>query len=422
MRVWLVKIGEPLPTDTGDPRPGRTWLLAEALKRRGHEVTWWTSSFDHRLNNHRAVGLKQAVVDAGKIDLQVLKSPGYRASMSVGRQFDHLIVGIKFFLLARKQERPDLIVSSLPTLELCAVTRRFGKAWGIPYIVDIRDLWPDIYIRAFPKKFRPLLTPLIWPLKMIARLTCRDASAIMGVSQPFVDWGLAKAGRASTPLDVEVPLGYPAPATYKDQSRTEEFWSSQGVGRGDQCISFLGAFNKNVDYAAVVEVASRLAEEFPSVKFVMAGDGDGANRLLKLSRSRPNIIVPGWIGKSAIQDLLERSILGLLMYVPSSDFLMSIPNKVPEYLSAGVPIATTLQDSEVSRLIDQHGCGFTYSRFDADALEQIVRRVIGAPDDERNGWQVRAKQLYEARFRAEVVYDQCVSNLEASVKKFRTLK
>ena len=44
--VWLVTIGEPLPVEAGS-RALRCRLLARELARRGHDVIWWTSDFDH---------------------------------------------------------------------------------------------------------------------------------------------------------------------------------------------------------------------------------------------------------------------------------------------------------------------------------------------------------------------------------------
>lgn len=46
MKIWLIKEGEPLPMDL-NPRLMRMGLLAEYLERRGHQVTWITSTFDH---------------------------------------------------------------------------------------------------------------------------------------------------------------------------------------------------------------------------------------------------------------------------------------------------------------------------------------------------------------------------------------
>ena len=47
MHIWLLKDGENLPID-GSHRKMRTWLMAEALLRAGHSVTWWSSTHNHQ--------------------------------------------------------------------------------------------------------------------------------------------------------------------------------------------------------------------------------------------------------------------------------------------------------------------------------------------------------------------------------------
>ena len=48
MRIWLVQRAESTPHDDGgDRRLMRIGILANILRSNGHEVIWWTSSFDH---------------------------------------------------------------------------------------------------------------------------------------------------------------------------------------------------------------------------------------------------------------------------------------------------------------------------------------------------------------------------------------
>ena len=45
MRVWLIKIAEPMPFKR--EQLGRTGSLAEYLSKNGHEVIWWKSTYSH---------------------------------------------------------------------------------------------------------------------------------------------------------------------------------------------------------------------------------------------------------------------------------------------------------------------------------------------------------------------------------------
>ena len=60
MNVWTICAGEPLPTDENQPRPMRMSMLTRTLRKRGHDVLWWTSSFNHSAKRQRTSGQCQA--------------------------------------------------------------------------------------------------------------------------------------------------------------------------------------------------------------------------------------------------------------------------------------------------------------------------------------------------------------------------
>ena len=53
MNVWILQTGEPLHIDSAGLRPMRAMNLSNALINRGHQVTLWSSDFDHFSKQHR---------------------------------------------------------------------------------------------------------------------------------------------------------------------------------------------------------------------------------------------------------------------------------------------------------------------------------------------------------------------------------
>ena len=53
MKVWIVSTGEPLPIDGENVRLRRMGSLAEYLVKRGNEVVWFSSSFEHYKKHQR---------------------------------------------------------------------------------------------------------------------------------------------------------------------------------------------------------------------------------------------------------------------------------------------------------------------------------------------------------------------------------
>src|SRR2546425_9945755 len=108
MRIWLVTIGEPLPTDGAGTRLLRTGILASRLTARGHEVVWWTSAFDHNRKAHR-VHADTTVQLEPKLTVKLLSSPiGYRRNISLARLANHYHLARKFRRQAARETAPDI--------------------------------------------------------------------------------------------------------------------------------------------------------------------------------------------------------------------------------------------------------------------------------------------------------------------------
>ena len=62
-----------------------------------------------------------------------------------------------------KRPPPDVIVSGMPMIEATDVLTHYAQRHGVPVVVDIRDEWPEDYVRWLPSPLRVLgrlaLTP-----------------------------------------------------------------------------------------------------------------------------------------------------------------------------------------------------------------------------------------------------------------------
>ncbi len=144
MHVWLVKLEEPLPIDEGY-RPYRMAMLADVLVQRGHKVTRWCSDFDH-LRGAPRYGCRRRVTFNDQYDAELLYSGiRYKKATSPLRIIDNNLLYRQFLREARNhKEKPDLIVCSMPTPEMAYASAKIAVSFGIPLVLDARDMWPDI--------------------------------------------------------------------------------------------------------------------------------------------------------------------------------------------------------------------------------------------------------------------------------------
>ncbi|MDB4949651.1 MAG: Alpha-D-kanosaminyltransferase [Gemmatimonadetes bacterium] len=411
MRVWVIKSGEPLPSDGANPRLFRTGMLARRLATEGHEVTWWSATFDHAAKRFRFPRETEVAVSPG-LRLVLLHSMGYRRNVSLRRIADHRQVARAFLRRAAAEPRPDVILCAFPTIELCRAATRFGRAHGIPVALDVRDLWPDIFYDAVPGWAKPLGKAVLGRFERAVDRAARDATAILATSPTFVRWGLAHAGREATPLDRDFPLAYEeTPPLPEDVARAEHFWDERGVdGKAEFVACFFGALSPRYELDALVDAARRLLAQPRPFRFVICGNGDFQDELARLAADCPNVTLPGWVGAAEIWTLMRRASVGVVPYPATVDYMANIPNKAVEYLSAGLPVVSSLP-GELRALLAEEECGVTYPNHDGAALAAALLELHDDPA-RRARMRERSRAVFARRFRAEAVLGEMAEHLE----------
>ena len=406
MRVWLATVGEPLPCDGPNERLHRTGLLAESIISRGHEILWWSSTFDHARKRFRVMGAREIVTREGP-RIRLLHGPAYRRNVSLARLANHRAIGRRFRDLAPTEPTPDVILASWPTIELSREAVAYGRTRGIPVVLDVRDLWPDIFVELAPPIARGLARLATSSMTRAARQAFGGAAAITGVTPQFVAWGLDHAARPASASDRAFPLGYsdrvPDPSAI---ARAKASWAKLNVG-GAFVVAFVGTMGlQKLDMAPVIAAARALRSE--NVQFVLCGDGDGLATFKAMAAGLDNVIFPGWVGSAEIWTLLRMASVGLAPYRSSLNYIGNLPNKPIEYLSAGLPILSSL-DGLLRSLLIRHGCGITYG--DGDDLVAALSTLRAAPRH-LEAMSAAATALYRDKFVAEDVYDAMAAHLE----------
>jgi glycosyltransferase involved in cell wall biosynthesis len=412
LNVWLVTVGEPLPLSAAEnPRLLRTGSLARNLVERGHEVLWWTSAFDHFSKRHFTNA--DATVDWEGGRIRLLKSTGYRSNVSLQRFVEHAGVARKFTGEAALQARPDVILASLPTIELAHAAVRFGRSAGVPVLLDIRDLWPDLLINVMPRPWRWLSRLVLRGMVRRATQAMSQCQGIVGVSAGYLHWALGYAGRAQGANDAVIPLGYVAPTARRASADVERQLAGLGVRANSKICWYVGTFGRQYDLAPVFKAASALqAAGRSDVQFVISGDGDHGPRWRELAAPLRNVVFTGWIGADEINWLRSRTCIGLQPYIASAP--QGLANKLFEYLSAGIPVVSSLA-GENEALIARYECGITYRAGDGLDCHRALLRLL---DDDALIRRMgdNGRRLFQEQFDASSVFERLITLIETAAR------
>jgi glycosyltransferase involved in cell wall biosynthesis len=410
MRIWLVCIGEPLPIDPAGERQLRMGVIARVLVDRGHQVTWWVSTFDHPYKRHRFDQDMKVEVEP-RYQLRLLHGSGYRTNVSFQRLVDHWQLARSFRRHAATEPPPDLIFATVPTVELAAAAAELGRERGIPVILDVRDLWPDVLLDVLPRRLRPVGRIPLLPMTRKVRRALHLAAGITAVSPSYLRWGLAHAGRSLGPTDRVVPLGYPEPpGGGPTPPEARELLAKMGVDPNRKLIWFIGMFGHYYDLATVIHAARLLRERGRGdLQIVLSGSGHRESEWRAAASGLDNVIFTGWVTANQICALQRAAWAGLAAYVP--DAPQSLPNKIFEYMAGGLPVLSSLGE-DASNLLQQHQCGISYRAGDAVDLVSAIESLLA---DEANHSRMAANSLEAFRqfYSATTVYRQLAEYLES---------
>ncbi|WP_432717520.1 glycosyltransferase [Staphylococcus equorum] len=402
MKIWIVSDGEPLPIDGEDIRLRRMGNLSNILSKRGHEVIWFSSNFEHYTKKFRSNSDEEVYIN-DKYKLVLLSTKGYKKNVSLDRYLHFKTLAKKFSDLSKELDKPDVIVSTMAPIEVAKEIKKYSIDNNVNYIIDVRDLWPDIYYEVTPKFIHFAVKFLIAKTKKDLSLVLKDSSGIVAVTEKFLDYGLEIANIKKRSSDKVFHTAYPS---YDVSDNFEYYWKKYGLKKENFIVSFVGNFGKQFDLETVFSTIDKFRGS--KIKFVLCGVGEKYEYFLNKYKDNSNVILPGWIGKDEISTLLINSDIGIAPYINSKNYKLNLPNKFGEYLASNLPILVSVSGM-MENLLNQFECGYRY-----DGEKDLYNKINFLFNNEDNLIKQKnnAAKLYEEQFKAETVYNNFANYLE----------
>ncbi|MBO0602540.1 glycosyltransferase family 4 protein [Sporosarcina sp. E16_3] len=396
MKVWLCKHSEPLPLKK-DSRKFRVGMIAEALRERQHEVIWWASTMEH--------AKKVKVEDIEKLEngteIIALDGMSYGKNVSMQRIINHSQMGRQFTSTASEMDKPDLIYASMPTLDFAYRAVKFAKANGIPSIIDIRDLWPDVFLDLIPieslkKDF------LLYPWNRKLKYVLQNTDYIIGITEEYLKWALTKVHLSFDEHQHKIfPLGYDeVMGNHENPFKSNKFQ-----------ITFAGTIGYHFDLETVFKAAELLDHE--EININILGDGDLLQSYVEKYSYLQNVKFVGWVEGSLISSYLLHSDLGIAPYNNTRNFIKNIANKPYEYMAHSLPIITCLTGATES-LIRKHNLGYFYNQHDSESLAYQIKEVMSNKQDlleKKENNRVAFEKYYDSK----IVYSDLVNFMESTI-------
>jgi hypothetical protein len=165
---------------------------------------------------------------------------------------------------------PDVAFVGYPPIETAFILTSWLKKKKIPYLLDVKDQWPLIFIESFPKILQPLIQLILLPYFYIAKKTLKDSPAICSISNSFLDCFLKFSNRKKNKFDIVAPLTSP---NYQfknlEEKHTYSWWLEKGIIPNNSFrVIFIGSFSRAFDFDLIFNVANYFLEKNINCEFV----------------------------------------------------------------------------------------------------------------------------------------------------------
>lgn len=414
MKVFILQTGEPLHLDYGSPRPMRAMNLANSLVSNGHDVTLFSSAFDHTNKIHRARQFNKLLIN-DNLKICLIPSPGYVRNQGLARLYDHAMLAKNLAKqLDEITDTPDVAFVGYPPIEVAYTMTKWLKANGVPHLIDVKDQWPHIFVDSMPKFLKPFARLAFAPYFYLGRKAIANADGITTMADDFLKWTLRFSDRPANANDKVVPLTTPKiPFTDEQKSKARSFWRSQGVDLSRNRVVFAGTITASFDMEPVVTAARYFSKQGAAngnnCDFVFCGDGPLLSKWKRLFDDLDNVYFPGWVDKVQAETLFDDAIAALVPLKNIPNYVGNVPNKVVDALSNGKPILSGLKGT-VEHLIKHDGVGLFYGDGDltlTECIELLLSDPLASLKIKQN-----ANAIYKERYEFESVYQGLVQHLE----------
>ncbi|HEV2697304.1 MAG TPA: glycosyltransferase family 4 protein [Terriglobales bacterium] len=296
--------------------------------------------------------------------------------------------------------RPDIVIATSPQLLVGLAGRWISKIKNVPFVLEIRDLWPESLSAVGIGGEHSLLHRT---LARVTRFLYREADHLVVVSPAFRErlienWRVPAEKISVIQNGVETELFNSRAADGKLRATLN--------AQNRFVASYIGTLGLAQGLELLIEAAEKLQVLSPQVLFLLVGDGADRERLMTLAKTKKltNVEFVPQQPRQSIPAYICASDACLVLLKKSEVFETVIPSKMLEFMSCGRPVILGV-DGHARRIIESSRSGIYVPPENADALCSAIVQLQHSPGlrDElgRNGREYIVQNLSRGRTAAE---------------------
>lgn len=357
----------------------RSYYLASALVESGHSVVMITG-FN---------GPKNTFEEVNGIEVNYLAIPYKNQFSFYARSWAFIKYVIGAIRIASNYKDFDISYGISVPLTVGICTRWIKFRYGIHYVFEVGDLWPDAPIQMGfirNKIFQYLLFSL-------EKTIYEHADSIVALSP-----AIANEVEKKIPGKHIDTIPNMADCEFYQPERKDPAIEMKFQLEGNLVISYIGALGVANGLEYLLNCAEASLENGLPVHFIVCGDGAMAKELREsaLRRQLTNVTFIGFVNRTGVKEIMNVTDAVFVSYKDIPILETGCPNKYFDGLAAGKMILVNF-GGWIRSEIEEHGCGlFVDPKQTNDFIGKLLQ--VTASKDTLLKYQMKSRRLAENKY------------------------
>ncbi len=268
--------------------------------------------------------------------------------------------------------RPDVIIATSPQLLVGLSGWWLAFAREIPFVFEVRDLWPESLAAVGVGTEDSLLHHA---LAAVAGFLYERSARIVVVTPAFKEhlihhWRVPAEKISVVENAVETNLFAPLPEARNREVR------NQFNAAGKFLVCYIGTMGMAHGLETLLDAAAKLQQQNPEVLFLLVGEGAEKYRIKALAEARglSNVLFLDQQPRETIPAFISASDACLVLLKNTDVFKTVIPTKMLEFMSCARPVILGVE-GQARQIVEAAGAGLAIQPENADALAAAITRL-----------------------------------------------
>ncbi len=380
-----------------EPGGTRHHEIARYLVKQGHQVTIITSPVSYLTGQTAQAKNRWVTRENSEPGITILRAYTYPA---LHRSFFHRILSFfsfmfSSFFIGLGVKNVTVVWGTSPPIFQGWTAWLLARLKGVPFVFEVRDLWPAFAIAVGVLKNKTLIRMSEW----LERFLYCHADEMVVNSPGFVAHISQRGAKHITLVENGVDVGM-----FDLSNDGLEFRKTHHLEHKFIAL-YAGAHGISNNLGVILESAA-ITRGDPKIAYVFVGDGKEKANLMAEAASKQldNVLFLPSVPKMEMNTVLAAADACIAILKPIEMYKTTYPNKVFDYMAAAKPVLLLI-DGVIRQVVEDADCGRFVSPDDPKALADQIK--IMHNDHEKTAWMGKNGRAYvESHFNRAVLAEK----------------